>query len=197
MFISPMIEYIINNHYEYIVDSIGMRAKLCLICSIYKKGLRLSSTGKKDFTTGEVVNLIAVDSQWIMNYISVANLIWAIPFQIGIALYLLWAQLGISVLAGIGIMILTFPINTYISSKLKDSQVTVMEEKDKRIRVMNEILNGIKVLKLYAWENSFKDYVMNFRSKEMKYLRKQEWLDSGLTFVSNTTPFLVRNKINH
>jgi len=30
-----------------------------------------------------------------------------------------------------------------------------MEYKDKRIKLMNEVLNGIKVLKMHAWEMSF------------------------------------------
>ena len=30
-----------------------------------------------------------------------------------------------------------------------------MKHKDERIKMMNEILNGIKLLKMYAWEMSF------------------------------------------
>jgi ATP-binding cassette, subfamily C (CFTR/MRP), member 1 len=120
------------------------------------------------------------------------NIFWSAPLQIGVALYLLWAQLGISVLAGIGVMIFTLPFNGYITSKLKMRQVLVMKEKDKRIRMMNEILNGIKVLKLYAWENSFKDYVMNIRANEMISLRAQAWLNGGMVLVVSSAPFLVR-----
>jgi ATP-binding cassette subfamily C (CFTR/MRP) protein 1 len=148
--------------------------------------------GKKEFTTGEIVNLMAVDTQRIMDYVNLVNFFWSAPLQIGVALYLLWAQLGISVLAGIGVMILTFPFNGYITSKLKNRQVLVMKEKDKRIRMMNEILNGIKALKLYAWENSFKDYVMNFRATEMISLRAQALLNGGMVLVFSSAPFLVR-----
>jgi len=156
------------------------------------KGLKLSSLGKKEFTTGEIVNLMAVDTQRIMDYVNMVNVFWSGPLQIGVALYLLWAQLGISVLAGIGVMILTLPFNAYISSRLRTRQVLVMKEKDKRIRMMNEILNGMKVLKLYAWENSFKDYVMKFRASEIIGLRAQAWLSGGLMFVFSSAPFLVR-----
>ena len=152
----------------------------------------MSSLGKKEFTTGEIVNLMAVDAQKIMDYVNIMNIFWSAPLQIGVALYLLWAQLGISVLAGIGVMILTLPFNAYISSQLRRKQVLVMKEKDKRIRMMNEVLNGIKVLKLYAWENSFKDYVMSFRANEIISLRAQAWLSGGLSFIFGSVPFLVR-----
>ena len=35
------------------------------------------------------------------------------------------------------------------------------------MRVMNEILNGIKILKLYAWEESFEDKVNVIRNREV------------------------------
>jgi ABC-type bacteriocin/lantibiotic exporter with double-glycine peptidase domain len=192
MFIAPMIESVQYNQYEYIIISIAMRVKSCMISAIFKKGLKLSSLGKKEFSTGEIVNLMSVDTQRIVEYIMFVNILWSAPLQIGIALYLLWAQLGIATLAGIGVMIFTLPFNGYISSQLRKKQIIVMKEKDKRIRMMNEILNGIKVLKLYAWENSFKDYVMKFRSREMEYLVKQAWLNGGMMFVFGSAPFLVR-----
>ena len=42
-----------------------------------------------------------------------------------------------------------------------------MKEKDGRIKMMSEILNGIKVLKLYAWEESFQQQVTDIREREV------------------------------
>jgi len=57
---------------------------------------------------------------------------------------------------------------------------------------MNEILNGIKVLKLYAWENSFRDQVMGYREKEVKYLNKTAYLSGAMIFTFTSAPFFVR-----
>ena len=46
-----------------------------------------------------------------------------------------------------------------------------MREKDERVRVITEILGGIKVLKLYAWEGSFTDKIDALRDKEIRYLK--------------------------
>lgn len=67
-----------------------------------------------------------------------------------------------------------------------------MQYKDTRIKLMNEILNGIKVLKLYAWENSFKDKVMAIRQKELVTLRKMAYLGALSTMAWTSAPFLVR-----
>lgn len=71
------------------------------------------------------------------------------------------------------------------------TQVEQMQYKDSRIKLMNEILNGIKVLKLYAWENSFKDKVLAIRQKELNVLRKMAYLGALSTMAWTSAPFLV------
>lgn len=71
------------------------------------------------------------------------------------------------------------------------SQVEQMQYKDARIKLMNEILNGIKVLKLYAWETSFRDKVLAIRQKELNVLRKTAYLGALSTMAWTSAPFLV------
>ena len=73
------------------------------------------------------------------------NMLWSAPFQIIMCVVFLWQLLGPSVLAGIFVMILLIPLNAFIATKLKALQVKQMKEKDNRVKLMNEILQGIKV----------------------------------------------------
>ena len=73
------------------------------------------------------------------------NMLWSAPFQIVMCVVFLWQLLGPSVLAGILVMILLIPLNAFIATKLKALQVKQMKEKDNRVKLMNEILQGIKV----------------------------------------------------
>lgn len=66
-----------------------------------------------------------------------------------------------------------------------------MQQKDKRSKLMGEILNGIKVLKLYAWESAFAEQVSDIRSKEISALRSQAFLSSGIVFAFSCAPFFV------
>uniref|UniRef100_A0A8C6A8S4 Multidrug resistance-associated protein 1 n=1 Tax=Marmota marmota marmota TaxID=9994 RepID=A0A8C6A8S4_MARMA len=100
-------------------------------------------------------------------------------------------NLGPSVLAGVAVMILMVPFNAVMAMKTKTYQVAHMKSKDNRIKLMNEILNGIKVLKLYAWELAFKDKVMAIRQEELKVLKKSAYLAAVGTFTWVCTPFLV------
>ena len=71
------------------------------------------------------------------------------------------------------------------------SQVQQMQHKDARIKLMSEILNGIKVLKLYAWEGSFQEKVLAIRQKELDVLRRTAYLGALSTMAWTSAPFLV------
>jgi hypothetical protein len=48
--------------------------------------------------------------------------------------------------------------------------------------LINEILNGIKVLKLYAWEPSFENLIGETREREISTLRKAAMLNAITEF---------------
>ncbi|XP_054717541.1 multidrug resistance-associated protein 1-like [Uloborus diversus] len=191
MFIAALIESFLNGQYEYRIYVVAMRMRSCIISVVYKKALLLSNSARKNFTVGEVVNLMSVDTQRIMDYVQMANILWSAPLQIIIAVYLLWQQLGIATLGGLAVLIAMIPLNGTVSVFIRNFQVSLMADKDLRTKLMNEILNGIKVLKLYAWENSFIEEVMKIRWKEIHSLKAQAWLNGAITFVFASAPFLV------
>lgn len=151
----------------------------------------MSSSGRHAFTTGEIINLMAVDVQRIVEYINIVNFVWSSPVQLVITVILLWKQLGVASIAGLSIMVALIPFNGFITSRLQALQKKVMNEKDKRSRMMSEILNGMKVLKLYAWEGAFGDKVSAIRAREIKFLRYQAMWSTGVAFAFACAPFLV------
>ncbi|XP_076311435.1 multidrug resistance-associated protein 1-like isoform X2 [Tachypleus tridentatus] len=66
-----------------------------------------------------------------------------------------------------------------------------MKTKDQRIKLMNEVLNGIKVLKLYAWEEPFQQQILNIRLSEVQDLKKIAYLNAVNIFLWISAPFLV------
>lgn len=88
-------------------------------------------------------------------------------------------------------MVLLIPLNGAVAVKMRAFQVKQMKLKDSRIKLMSEILNGIKVLKLYAWEPSFLKQVEGIRQGELQLLRTAAYLHAISTFTWMCTPFLV------
>ncbi|XP_070269018.1 multidrug resistance-associated protein 1 isoform X1 [Myotis yumanensis] len=191
LFLSACFQTLMLHQYFHICFVSGMRIKTAVIGAVYRKALVITNSARKSSTVGEIVNLMSVDAQRFMDLTTYINMIWSAPLQVFLALYLLWLNLGPSVLAGVAVMILMVPLNAVMAMKTKTYQVAHMKSKDSRIKLMNEILNGIKVLKLYAWELAFKDKVLAIRQEELKVLKKSAYLAAVGTFTWVCTPFLV------
>ncbi|XP_011305034.1 multidrug resistance-associated protein 1 isoform X4 [Fopius arisanus] len=191
LFFTAVIQTIVLSQYFNRMFIVGLRIRTALIAAIYRKALRMSNSARKESTVGEIVNLMSVDAQRFMELTAYINMIWSAPLQIALALYFLWGILGPSVLAGLAVMIILIPVNALIASKVKNLQIRQMKSKDERVKLMNEVLNGIKVLKLYAWEPSFEQQILDIRNKELKVLKEAAYLNAGTSFIWSCAPFLV------
>ncbi|XP_053816202.1 ATP-binding cassette sub-family C member 3 isoform X3 [Vidua chalybeata] len=191
MFICAVLQtLILHQHFQYCFVT-GMRLRTGITGVIYRKSLAITNSAKRSSTVGEIVNLMSVDAQRFMDLMTFLNMLWSAPLQIFLALYFLWQTLGASVLAGVAVMVLLIPFNSAIAIKTRAFQVEQMRYKDSRIKLMNEILGGIKVLKLYAWEPSFSEKVLEIRKNELRVLKNSAYLNSLSTFAWISAPFLV------
>lgn len=66
-----------------------------------------------------------------------------------------------------------------------------MVEKDKRSKLMDEILNGIKIIKLYAWEKSIKEKTTNIRNEEIRHLNRTAYYTTGIAFAFSCATFII------
>uniref|UniRef100_A0A4W5KEC7 ABC-type glutathione-S-conjugate transporter n=1 Tax=Hucho hucho TaxID=62062 RepID=A0A4W5KEC7_9TELE len=170
---------------------LGMKVRTAIMAAVYKKALVVSNDARKESTFGETVNLMSADAQRFNDVINFIHLLWSCPLQIALAIAFLWIELGPAVLAGLAVMVLMVPINGLLANMSKNVQIENMRYKDKRMKIMNEMLNGIKILKLYAWEPSFQNQVMGIREQELGVMRKFAYLSSVSTFIFSCAPALV------
>ena len=104
---------IFDSWYWFQTRLLSMRIFTALSAIVYKKSLKLSSAGRNKYTTGEVVNLIAVDCSKVQEATMFFNFIFTTPLQISLAIYFLWQYLNYSVL--VGKHILYYLISSYIT----------------------------------------------------------------------------------
>ncbi|CAI5772734.1 resistance-associated 1-like isoform X1 [Podarcis lilfordi] len=158
---------------------------------VYKKGLNLSSSSRKKYTTGETVNLMTSDIQQLTELAVNLNLLWSAPFQILLAITFLWQELGPSVLAGVSVLLLVLPANAFFAAKVKQLQKSQMKSKDQQIKLLSEILHGIKILKLYTWEPSYQKKIVDIREREIDVLKSSGYLTTFSMLTLTCIPFLV------
>ncbi|XP_032133066.1 multidrug resistance-associated protein 1-like isoform X1 [Sapajus apella] len=158
---------------------------------VYKKVLLLSNVSRQKFSTGEIINLMSADVQQLMDMTSNLNLLWSAPFQILMAISLLWQELGPAVLAGLAVLVFVIPINALAATKIKKLKKSQRKIKDKQIKLLKEILHGIKILKLYAWEPFYKNKVIKIRDQELEFQKSARYLTVFSMLTLTCIPFLV------
>lgn len=106
----------------------------------------MAPSARMQRTTGEIVNLMSVDGSRFEYDLPFVHMIWSSFLQLGIAVYMLYRLLGVAAFVGLGFMLLlVVPINSISIYLVEKFQFKQMAEKDLRIKLISEILNGIKV----------------------------------------------------
>lgn len=93
------------------------------ILLLFSQALLLSNVSRKQFSTGEIINLMAIDAQQLMDLMTNINLLWSAPFQILMAISLLWQELGPAVLAGVAVLVFVIPMNALVANRVKKLKV--------------------------------------------------------------------------
>jgi hypothetical protein len=97
-------------------------------------------------------------------------MVWTAPVQLIICLILLIINLGPSALAGFAFFILATPAQTLVMKNMFKLRSKCMTWTDKRAKLLQELLGGMKVIKFFAWEIPFLERISGFRQKEMAYV---------------------------
>lgn len=152
MFCAAQVQSIFLHQYFHRVFRVGMHARSSVITAVYSKSLRLSNGARQADSVGQMVNLMAVDAQRLNSLLPYLHNIWSSPFQILVSLTMLQGEIGlVPTLAGLFIMLCVMPLNGKIARFQQKNQRRVMEARDERVKIFNEVLNGVKIIKLYAW----------------------------------------------
>ncbi|KAF9900997.1 hypothetical protein BX616_002425 [Lobosporangium transversale] len=130
---------------------LGIEIRGALVAMIYRKSLKLSPHARSKSTLGEISNLMAVDAESWMVAPNFLPLTLTIPFEIAIAVFLLYRLLGWSLVAGLAVFAIIMPIQTKMAGLLHSHQREKLKVADKRLGLMTEILANIKIVKLQAW----------------------------------------------
>jgi len=177
---------------NFIRQRIGMQARIAATTLVYKKVLRLSHTAMAKTTTGYIVNLIASDAQkldfacFFLHYLILG------PFQVAIVAYFLYIQIGWPSFVGIGLLLLLAPAQMFMGRLLMRFRRKIMRFTDERVKVMNEVISGMKVIKLYTWEDSFSELVGKIRTNEVKAILKLSYLKAAfMSFFFSSSAFIT------
>ncbi|XP_071962252.1 ATP-binding cassette sub-family C member 10-like [Antedon mediterranea] len=191
LFVSSLLGSFLGLHFNYQVNKVKVQVRGALVSTIYRKSVRVNLATISKFTTGEIVNFMSTDADRVVNFCSSFHQFWSLPFQIAVSLYLLHQQVGLAFLTGLAFVLLLIPVNKWLTVKIQGYNEDMMKRKDDRVKLMSEILNGIRVIKFYAWELSFQEKINRLRLLELRSLKGIKYLDAWCVYFWATTPVLI------
>uniref|UniRef100_A0A8C1TI49 Multidrug resistance-associated protein 4 n=1 Tax=Cyprinus carpio TaxID=7962 RepID=A0A8C1TI49_CYPCA len=154
------------------------------------EALCLSATAMGQTTTGQIVNLLSNDVNKFDEVTIFLHFLWVAPLQAAAVIGLLWQEIGASCLAGMAVLFFLMPLQTIFGKLFSKYRSKTAAFTDSRIRTMNEVVSGIRIIKMYAWEKPFATLVNDVRRKEISKIMSSSYL-RGLNMAS----FFAANKI--
>ncbi|KAI9004612.1 hypothetical protein BC832DRAFT_531702 [Gaertneriomyces semiglobifer] len=179
--------YATLHHVEFFLSMrLGMQMRVGFIAAVYRKCLRLSvgSTG----STGLIVNLVSNDVQRFEDAAPFAHFAWIAPVELILVTYFLYVQISWAAFAAIGSLLAVIPMQMLIARQFAKLRTKLVAFRDERIKSLSDMLAGIMVVKLYAWEIPFVHRINALRDRETAYIKSASILralNEALYFASS------------
>ncbi|XP_061696778.1 ATP-binding cassette subfamily C member 4-like [Syngnathoides biaculeatus] len=181
---------ILHHLYFYQVQRAGMKIRVAMCHMIYRKALSLNNTALTKTTTGQIVNLLSNDVTRFDEVTLFLHFLWITPLQAAGVILLLMYWMGPSCFAGMAVVFILLPLQTMFGRLFSMLRADTAVLTDDRIRTMNEVISGIRVIKMYGWEKPFATLVDEVRRLEISKIMKSSYL-RGLNMAS----FFVASKL--
>ncbi|XP_051908226.1 multidrug resistance-associated protein 4 isoform X2 [Hippocampus zosterae] len=198
---------LLHHLYFFNVQRVGMKIRVAMCHMIYKKALCLSYSAMGKTTTGQIVNLLSNDVNKFDDLTIFLHFLWVGPLQAAAVVGLLWLEIGPSCLAGMVVLMFLMPTQTLFGRLFSKFRSRTAILTDSRIRIMNEVVSGIRIIKMYAWEKPFAALVSDVRRKEIYQIMMSSYLrglnmssffcaSKIIVFITFTLYVLLGNKIS-
>ena len=191
LFFLPVLRTVFEQVYFYYAQASGICIKGALGTAVYRKTMRLSAAGRDGSTTGEVLNHMQLDAQRVGDLMLFINVLWSGILQTVGYMTLLYFYIGWASLGGFAVMVILIPLQKAFFQMISKLRREQMKLTDRRVKLQNEALSGVKILKLNAWEEPLRKEVEGVRAEEMQKAKAVQNRNALNAAIMNTGPTLV------
>eukprot|EP00002_Diphylleia_rotans_P023662 TRINITY_DN4654_c0_g1_i15.p1 TRINITY_DN4654_c0_g1~~TRINITY_DN4654_c0_g1_i15.p1 ORF type:complete len:1232 (+),score=276.19 TRINITY_DN4654_c0_g1_i15:43-3738(+) len=179
-----------HQHHNYAVFA-GIAVRSVVMDLIYRKSLRLSSVSRQEFTVGQLVNMMNTDSYKVLEVYFFGHYLWICPLVIVGCLYFLYGVLGNATFVGFAVMVILIPVIGKLTKLVSVVAQSTLEVTDERVKILNEVIQGIRIIKYYAWETSFMESIAQKREQEIRLFRRSGYFKTLNNFLISSVPLFV------
>ena len=150
---------------------------------LFAKVFRMSTVSNKSYTQSEIQAIIDHHSGRIWSFVWELSTILECPFQIFLAVYLLYTNLGWFAFAGVFLYAFLWQVNKYKSKFHRRTWGVLDVKRDKRHNKSSECFHHAKMLKLYGWEQKFLVNINTLYDEENELEQKQQLYNKVVDFI--------------
>ncbi|KAJ3652255.1 hypothetical protein Zmor_018236 [Zophobas morio] len=166
----------IGHSYALGLFHLGMKIRVAVSSLVYRKSLKLSQSTIADNTAGHLLNLLANDVGRFEYNVANVHFLWMGPLETLVICGLTYWMLGATAIIGIAILLGFIPVQVYLAKRVSVYRLRTALKTDKRVKLMNEIITGVKVIKMYSWEKPFAKLVELARKLEVDQIKISSYL---------------------
>nr|CAD7452465.1 unnamed protein product [Timema tahoe] len=189
---------VFTQHFILQAFHLGMRIRVAFCSLLYRKpriepralesgssslsydnasqSLRLSRAALGETATGKVVNLLSNDVARFDLVFLMFHSLWLGPLVTVVIAYIIWQEAGVPGLVGVVVVLLVLPTQAYLARLTAKYRLQTAYKTDERVRLMDEIISGVRVIKMYAWERPFTSMIRWARKYEINIIRRTSYL---------------------
>ncbi|XP_011494146.1 PREDICTED: multidrug resistance-associated protein 4-like [Ceratosolen solmsi marchali] len=174
--IATAINVITINQHIFGAFHLGGRVRIAVCSVVYRKALSLSNSALGDTAPGKIVNLVANDVNRFDLVFVFLHHMWSAPLSALVIAYFLYHAAGYAGIIGIIAVFIVVPIQAYTGKLSSKFRLQTAIKTDERVRLMDEIISGVQVIKMYAWEKPFCALIELARRLELKGVTKSSYI---------------------
>ncbi|KAG2509612.1 hypothetical protein JM18_009069 [Phytophthora kernoviae] len=192
MTLSSLVAVCALNYVFFSASRIGANMRSLTMSLVYDKALKLSSAARQEYTTGEVLTLMSVDTERVFLLMIQGPWLFMGPLAFIISVVLIGVLFNFyAALAGAIVLIVVMVISVQQGRRIAGFQKKLLKVIDERVKLTSEALQGIRVMKFYSWEDSLAQRVEKLRAREVGLLRKFHMYQVINTVMLFLTPSFV------
>ncbi|XP_071114543.1 multidrug resistance-associated protein 1-like, partial [Haliotis cracherodii] len=178
-------------HSFHSCSRLGRSVRTAMCSAIFKKSLSISNKARQKYSSGELTTLMSVNASQAGSYFDQLSTIMLSPFLAVVIFYRLFNLLGMAAVFALTVMLVLIPTNLLMTERAEIVDKERMKKMEKRMKLLTEVLNGIKVVKLNGWEGCFGRRVMLAREEELDVLRRFYIMNALFSFSWTVVPYII------
>ncbi|KAM9817342.1 ATP-binding cassette sub-family C member 12-like [Neosynchiropus ocellatus] len=151
----------------------------------------ISMRGHSGVSMGEMINVLTSDGYRMFDAVLFGSFLVASPVLFIVAVIYSCYVLGYTALMGVFIYLILLPVQSVLAKLINMLKTKIVKITDSRVRTMNEILSSIRLIKMYAWEDSFEKKIAELRTNERREFRKVSYIQNINSSITTITPTLA------